>query len=35
VFDLRREPVLREARQWFLIEFNPESLAELIARVRG
>jgi hypothetical protein len=35
LFDLRREPVLREARIWFLIEFNPESLAELVALVSG
>lgn len=35
LFDLRREPVLREARAWFLKEFNPESLAELIALVTG
>jgi hypothetical protein len=35
LFDLRREPVLREARAWFLLEFNPESLAELIDAVSG
>jgi hypothetical protein len=35
LFDLRREPVLREARAWFLWEFNPESFAELIAIVSG
>jgi len=29
LFDLRREPVLREARAWFLLEFNPETLADL------
>lgn len=29
LFDLRPEPVLREARSWFLTEFNPESLEEL------
>src|SRR5437016_14449355 len=34
-FDLRREPVLREARDWFLREFNPESFAELFATVGG
>jgi hypothetical protein len=28
LFDLRREPVLREARQWFLMEFHPETLEE-------
>ena len=35
LFELRREPVLREAREWFLREFNPESLEELIALVSG
>jgi hypothetical protein len=35
LFDLRREPVLREARAWFLAEFNPGSFAELVAMVGG
>src|SRR5580704_10209409 len=35
LFDLRREPVLREARAWFLWEFNPESLDEVVAAVMG
>jgi hypothetical protein len=35
LFDLRREPVLREAREWFLQEFNPESIVELITLVSG
>lgn len=35
LFDLRREPVLREARSWFLLEFNPESFAELAAALQG
>jgi hypothetical protein len=35
LFDLRREPILREARQWFLAEFNPESFAELAAIAGG
>jgi hypothetical protein len=35
LFDLRREPVLREARQWFLAEFNPESFADLAAIAGG
>ena len=35
LFDLRREPVLREARTWFLLEFNPETFAEVVAAVRG
>lgn len=35
LFDLRREPVLREARVWFLTEFNPESFTEFVALVSG
>lgn len=35
LFDLRREPVLREARQWFLQEFTPETFAELLAIAGG
>ena len=35
LFELRREPVLREARAWFVLEFNPESFAEMITAVRG
>jgi hypothetical protein len=35
LFDLRRESVLRAARDWFLREFNPESFAELVALVSG
>jgi hypothetical protein len=35
LFDLRRESVLREARAWFLRDFNPESFTELAALVRG
>ena len=35
LFDLRREPVLREARAWFLAEFNPESFADVVALVSG
>ena len=34
LFELRREPVLREARAWFLADFTPASFAEL-ARVAG
>jgi hypothetical protein len=30
LFDLRREPVLREARHWFLMEFHPESLVTFL-----
>ena len=35
LFDLRREAVLREARAWFLRDFNPSSFGELLAVVRG
>jgi hypothetical protein len=35
LFDLRRESALREARAWFLADFNPESFADLISAVRG
>jgi hypothetical protein len=35
LFDLRREPVLREARNWFIREFNPDTFAELVAIVSG
>ena len=35
LFELRREPVLREARLWFIREFNPESFAEAVAIVSG
>ena len=33
LFDLRREAVLREARAWFLLEFNPGNFAEFAAIV--
>lgn len=35
IFDLRRESVLREARAWFISEFNPESFDELQALMKG
>jgi hypothetical protein len=35
LYDLRREPVLREARAWFLRDFNPDSLTELSATLAG
>ena len=35
LFDLRREPVLREARAWFLNDFNPETMEELNAILSG
>jgi hypothetical protein len=35
LFKLRREPVLREAREWFVRDFNPESFEELVAVAGG
>ncbi|HEY1338429.1 MAG TPA: hypothetical protein VGF59_13005 [Bryobacteraceae bacterium] len=35
LFELRREAVLREARNWFIRDFNPESFAEVVATVSG
>ncbi len=31
IFEMRREPVLREARNWFIRELNPSSGAEILA----
>ncbi len=35
LFELRREPVLREARSWFLLDFHPESLEEIYTALAG
>lgn len=35
LYDLRREPVLREARSWFLLRFNPQTFEELMGLVSG
>ena len=35
LFELRREPVLREARSWFLSDFNPETFPEFSELVSG
>ena len=35
LFDLRREPVLREARAWFVADFNPETFEEFVRLVSG
>jgi hypothetical protein len=35
LFELRREPILREARAWFLAELNPETFDEFVALVSG
>jgi len=33
LYDLRREPVLREARAWFLGEFNPETVEDVVRMI--
>ena len=35
LFEMRREPVLREARQWWIREFRPTNFPEFLATVRG
>lgn len=35
LFELRREPVLREARAWFLQKLHPDTFEELVAVVTG
>ncbi len=29
LYDLRREATMRQARDWYFLEFNPESMAEV------
>ena len=35
LFELRRDPVLRQARDWFLFEFNPQTFPEFAALAMG
>lgn len=35
LYELRREPVLREARAWFLADFNPTTFAEIVEVAGG
>ena len=35
IFEMRREAVLREARQWFLRDFNPETIDDVKAALAG
>lgn len=35
LFELRREPVLRQARAWLLREFHPEKFEEVSAELEG
>jgi hypothetical protein len=35
LYELRREPLLRQARAWYLNEFNPTTMEELTASIVG
>ena len=35
LFELRREPVLREARAWFIQQFHPQSFDEFVGAFSG
>jgi len=35
LYELRREPTMREARNWFALEFNPSSIDEVVHAVMG
>jgi hypothetical protein len=35
LYDLRREPMMRKAREWYFREFNPESVADVSAALFG
>ena len=35
LYELRREPALREARAWFMRDFDPQSFAEFVALAGG
>lgn len=35
LFELRRDPMLRQARDWFLFDFNPQSFPEFAALAMG
>ncbi|HEV8240990.1 MAG TPA: hypothetical protein VGS57_16610 [Thermoanaerobaculia bacterium] len=35
LFELRRDPVMREARNWFVREFNPDTFADVQAALAG
>lgn len=35
LYELRRDPVMREARDWFLRSFDPQSVQEVVAVATG
>ena len=35
LYELRREPTMREARAWYVSKFNPTSVDDMVATLRG
>ncbi|HXT50470.1 MAG TPA: hypothetical protein VN811_05480 [Thermoanaerobaculia bacterium] len=35
LYELRREPVMRDARNWFMREFHPDTIADVQATLAG
>lgn len=35
LFDMRREPLLRKARDWYLLEFHPASFDDYVKELQG
>lgn len=35
LYELRRDPVMREARDWFIQQFHPQSMADIGAALAG
>ena len=35
LYELRREPTMREARAWYVSKFNPTSADDIVATLRG
>ncbi|HTU45150.1 MAG TPA: hypothetical protein VMF91_08815 [Bryobacteraceae bacterium] len=35
LYDLRREPTIRKAREWYFRDFNPQSVADVSAALFG
>ena len=35
LFELRRDPIMREARTWFIREFHPDTIADVQAALAG
>ena len=35
LYELRRDPMMREARTWYVSKFNPNSVDDVVATLRG